>query len=141
MVGTIASWRCKCGIRVKVLAEADLSQSPATQVALCSNCGESQTVQGDMIVSVTEGIPDTSPALELMHGSGSSVSPCSEKEGFIVAHNKAFDMYLEIMSELATTVLRHHTEFDFLYNRVQIARQLFVQTRERLKQHTAQYGC
>jgi len=141
MVGTIASWRCKCGIRLKVLAEADPSQSPAAQVALCSNCGEPQTVQRDKIVSVTQGIPDTSPALELIYGSGSSVSPCNEKTGFMVAHNKAFEMYLEIMSQLATTVLRHHAEFDFFYNRLQIARQLFVQTRELLKQHTAQHGC
>ena len=59
----------------------------------------------------------------------------------MVAHNKAFEMYLEIMSELATTVLRDHAEFDSLYNSVQISRQLFVQTRERLKQHTAQHGC
>jgi len=141
MVGIIASW-LKCGIRVQVLAEADPSQPPATQIAFCPNCGDSQTVQGDKIVSVTEDLPDTSPAFDLMHSSGSSVSPCNEKEGLMVANNKAFDMYLETVSELAETAgLMAHAEFEFLYNRVQIARQFFLETREQLNDHTAQHGC
>ena len=142
MVGIIAWWRCKCGIRVKALAEADPSQPLATQIAWCPKCGESQTVQGDKVVSVAEDISEASAAFELIHGSESSISPCNEKEGLMVAHNKAFDMYLETVSELAKAAgLIAHAEFDFLYNRVQIARQSFVETRERLNQHTAQHGC
>src|SRR5262249_26236469 len=142
MVGIIAWWRCKCGIRVKALAEADPSQPLATQIAWCPNCGESQTVQGDKVVSVAEDISEASAAFELIHGSETSISPCNEKEGLMVAHNKAFDMYLETVSELAKAAgLIAHAEFDFLYNRVQIARQFFVETRARLNQHTAHHGC
>ena len=119
MVGIGASWRCRCGIRVKVLAEADPSRPPATRIASCPKCGESQSIEADKIVSVTEDISDGSPAFELKHGSGSSVSSCNEKEGLMVAHNKAFDMYLETMSELAETAgLMAHAEFEFLYKRV-----------------------
>jgi len=142
MVGIVASWRCKCGIRVKVLADVDPSQPPATQIASCPKCGDSQSIEGDKIVSVTEDISDASPAFELMHGSGSSVSRCNEKEGLMVAHYKALDMYLQTVSELAERAgSMAHGEFEFLYNRVQIARQFFVETRQQLNQHTAQHGC
>jgi hypothetical protein len=142
MVGIIASWRCKCGIRVKVLAEADPSQPPATQIASCPKCGDSQSVQGDKIVSVTEDISEANRAFDLMTGSESSVSHCNEKHGLTVAHNKAFDMYLQTVSELAETAgLIAHRDFEFLYNRVQIARQFLIDTRERLTEHTANHGC
>jgi hypothetical protein len=142
VVGIVASWRCKCGIRVKVLSQVDPSQPPATQVASCPNCGDSQTVEGDKIISVTQDISDGSPAFSSKHDSESSVSRCNEKEGLMVVHNKAFDIYLQTVSELAETAgLMAHAEFEFLYNRVQIARQFFVETRERLNQHTAQHGC
>jgi hypothetical protein len=60
----------------------------------------------------------------------------------MVANNKAFDMYLETVSELAETAgLMAHAEFEFLYNRVQIARQFFLETRQQLNHHTAQHGC
>jgi len=56
----------------------------------------------------------------------------------MVAHNKAFDMYLETVSELAETAgLMAHAEFEFLYN----SRQSFLETRQQLNQHTAQHGC
>jgi len=142
MVGVVASWRCKCGIRVKVLAEVDPSQPPATQIASCPKCGDSQSVEGDKIVSVTEDIPDASPAFDSMHGSESSVAHCNEKEGLMVAHRKAFDIYLQKVSELTEAAgLVTHNKSELLYNRVQIARQLFVEARERLNQHTIQHGC
>jgi len=141
MVEIAASWRCKCGIRVKVLSQVDPSQPPATRIASCPNCGDSQTVEGDKIVSVTEDISDVSPAFDSMHGR-SSISPCNEKEGLAVAHSRAFDMYLQTVSELAERAgLLAHAEFEFLYKRVQIARQFSLETRERLNQHTAQHGC
>ena len=142
MVRIIASWRCKCGIRVKVLAEADPSQPPATQIASCPKCGDSQSVQGEKIVSVTQDISEANRAFDLMTGSESSVSHCNEKHGLTVAHNKAFDMYLQTVSELAETAgLIAHRDFEFLYNRVQIARQFLIETRERLSEHTANHGC
>ncbi len=55
---------------------------------------------------------------------------------------KHFDMYLETVSELAERAgLLAHAEFEFLYKRAQIARQLFLETRQRLNQHTAEHGC
>src|SRR5262249_32889772 len=119
MVEIAASWRCKCGIRVKVLSQVDPSQPTATRIASCSNCGDSQTVEGDKIVSVTEDISDVSPAFDSMHGSGSSISLCNEKAGLVVAHSRAFDMYLQTVSELAERAgLLAHAEFEFLYKRV-----------------------
>ncbi len=127
---------------MKVLSQVDPSQPPATQIAYCPNCGDSQTVEGDKIISVTEDISDASPAIKPMHRSGSSASGCNDREGLMVAHNKAFDMYLQTVSELAERAgLLAHAEFEFLYKRVQIARQLFLETRQRLNQHTAHHGC
>jgi hypothetical protein len=142
MVAIVASWRCKCGIRVKVLAEADPRQPPATQIASCPNCGDSQTVEGDKIVSVTEDIFDASPAVDSKHVSEFSVSRCNEKESLMVAYDNAFDTYIREVSELAEVAgLMAHAEFEFLYNRVQTARQLFVAIRERLCEHRAKHGC
>jgi hypothetical protein len=42
-------------------------------------------------------------AFDLMNGSESSVSCCNEKHDLTVAHNKAFDMYLQTVLELAET--------------------------------------
>jgi len=64
MVGKVVLWRCKCGTRVKVLAEAYINQPPATQIAACPACGEPHTVQADKIISVTEDKPDVSPAFD-----------------------------------------------------------------------------
>jgi hypothetical protein len=56
MVGIVAVWRCKCGMRVKVLAEADSNGPPSTQVASCPKCGASQVIHAEKILSVTEVI-------------------------------------------------------------------------------------
>jgi hypothetical protein len=45
MVGIVAVWRCKCGLRVKVVAEADTNQPPSREVvASCPKCGEPRSV-------------------------------------------------------------------------------------------------
>jgi hypothetical protein len=52
MVGIVAVWRCKCGLRVKVVAEADTHQPPSREVvASCPKCGEPRILHA---VSVTE---------------------------------------------------------------------------------------
>jgi len=156
MVGIVASWRCKCGIRVSVLAEADPSQPPATQIAICPNCGESQPIQGDKIVSVTEDKADIgSLEGQTLQGDatnlhalvvadealGPAVS-CGEKERLLVAWNKAFDIYLRATVELAEAAGRiAHAEFEFLANRVRNARQAFLETAEHWNEHTAAHGC
>ena len=131
MVGIIASWRCKCGIRVKVVAEADPSQPPATQTAVCPNCGESRAIQGDKLVSVTEDRVH-SPAAVL----------CVEKERLLAARNKVFDIYRRLSAELAEAAGRiAHAEFEFLANRARNAREAFLETAEQLNEHTAKHGC
>jgi hypothetical protein len=142
MVTIVVSWRCKCGIRVKVVAEADPSQPPATQIASCPNCGDSQTIEGDKIVSVTEDIFDASPRVDSKQVSEFSVSRCNEKDSLMVAYDNAFEAYAREVSELAEVAgLMAHAEFEFLYNKVQTARQLFVEIRERLSKHKATHGC
>ena len=132
MVGIVASWRCKCGVRVKVLAEADPSQPPARQIAVCPNCGESQPIQGDKIVSVTQETADISPA----------AASCEEKQRLLVARNKAFDLFRWASAELAQSAGRiAHAEFEFLSNRASNARQAFLETAEQLTEHTAKHGC
>ena len=50
-VGIVASWRCKCGTFVKVVAEAD-SNRTARQTASCPSCGDAQVIYVDKIISV-----------------------------------------------------------------------------------------
>jgi len=54
MVGIVALWRCKCGMRVKVVAEADSNRPLATQVALCPKCGEPRFIHAEKIISVIQ---------------------------------------------------------------------------------------
>jgi len=56
MVGIVAVWRCKCGMRMKALAEADSDKSSTTQVVSCPKCGASKVIHAEKILSVTEVI-------------------------------------------------------------------------------------
>jgi hypothetical protein len=132
MVEIIASWRCKCGTRVKVIAEADSTAASATKIASCPSCGHRHPIHADKIISVMEDIAEVSPA---------AVS-CAEKDPLLVAQNNAFNIYTHEASELAEAVGRMaHADFAFLANRVSAARQFWLETRQRLNQHTAQHGC
>ena len=53
MVGKVTVWQCKCGVHIKVLAEAESEQPPGIQIA-CPKCGETQLVHADNIISVSE---------------------------------------------------------------------------------------
>jgi hypothetical protein len=67
---------------------------------------------------------------------------CAEKDRLLVAQNNAFNIYTHEASELAEAVGRMaHADFAFLANRVSAARQFWLETRQRLNQHTAQHGC
>jgi len=50
----VATWRCKCGIRIKVTAEIDTNAPLKTQVATCPHCGDGQTVYADKIITVRQ---------------------------------------------------------------------------------------
>ena len=70
------------------------------------------------------------------------ISSCDEKETLLVAHKKAFDIYIRGVRELANAAgVIAHTEFEFLHSRVRTARQFLVETREQLNNHTAEHGC
>ena len=53
MVGKVTVWQCKCGMHIKVLAEAESEQPPSIQIA-CPKCGDTQVVRADNIISVSE---------------------------------------------------------------------------------------
>jgi hypothetical protein len=132
MVEIVASWRCKCGIRVKVIGEAHSTRASATQIASCPSCGHRHPIHADKIISVTEDMSEGSPP----------AVPCAEKDRLLVAQNNAFNIYMHEASELAEAVGRMaHADFEFLANRVSAASQFWLETRQRLNQHTAQHGC
>ncbi len=81
MARTVALWRCKCGTRAKVMAEAGSSPS-AEQIVLCPKCRAPHAVHADKIISVTEETFERSPA-----------APCNEKVQLLVALDKAFNTY------------------------------------------------
>jgi hypothetical protein len=54
MITEVATWRCKCGVTVKVITEADRSRIIQDRhEAQCPNCGDKQTVYADRILEVT----------------------------------------------------------------------------------------
>jgi hypothetical protein len=131
MARMVALWRCKCGMHVKVVAEAD-SSAPGKQIASCPKCHDPHAIHADKIISVTEDTFDISPA---------GVS-CEEKERLLVAQSKAFDLYMRGASELAEAAgTMAHKEFEFLAKRVSAARQSLMETRQQLNEHIAAHGC
>ena len=69
-------------------------------------------------------------------------SSCAEKERLLVAHETAFENYVQSASELAEAIgIMTDEEFEFLYSRAQAARQFLVETREYLNDHTVKHRC
>jgi len=132
MARMVSLWRCTCGTRVKVVAETDSTPSAHVDAA-CPGCGETQAIRAARIITVTEDTSDRS---------SSFLIPCEEKARLSAEHKKAFDIYrrgaLEVAKAVATM---SHAEFEFLANKVNTARQCWLETRERLNVHTAKHGC
>src|SRR5215468_2241930 len=84
MTRMVALWRCKCGTRAKVVAEAGSSPS-AEQMALCPRCRAPHAVHTDKIISVTEETFERNPA----------AVPCEEEERLLVAQNNADDLNVD----------------------------------------------
>jgi len=130
MARTVALWRCKCGTRAKVVAEAGSSPS-AEQIVLCPKCRAPHAVHADKIISLTEETLERSPA-----------APCNEKVQLLVALDKAFDTYKRLAVELAAAAgTMAHAEFEFLARRVRTARRSLMEIREQLSEHIAAHGC
>ena len=130
MARMVALWRCKCGMHVIVVAEAD--SSAPRQIASCPKCREPHAIHADKIISVMEDTFDVTPVADA----------CEEKERLLVAQNKAFDLYSRGASELAEAAgTMAHAEFEFLAKRVRAARQSFLETRQLLNEHIAAHQC
>jgi hypothetical protein len=131
MTRMVALWRCKCGTRAKVVAEAGSSPS-AEQMASCPKCRAPHAVHADKIISVIEETFERSPY----------AFPCKEKERMLVAQNKALDIYRRLALELAeAAATMPHAEFESLASRVCAARQFWLDTRHQLNEHTATHSC
>jgi serine/threonine protein kinase len=53
MITTVATWLCKCGVRIKGVGETDGSKPTTKAVAACPNCGDKQDIYAHRIISVT----------------------------------------------------------------------------------------
>ena len=90
---------------------------------------------------------DFASGLQTLHGSELRPAPmgassCHEKAHLLVAHNKAFDIYLRGVRELANGVgVMAYAEFEFLHSRVRAAREALAKIREQLNDHTTTHGC
>jgi hypothetical protein len=66
MIHSVSIWRCKCGVRVKVVAELDEKNPRAIALASCPNCNEQQMMNANRIITIshqtTETLPDGSEA-------------------------------------------------------------------------------
>jgi len=53
---SVSSWRCQCGVSLKVVAEGNANPKTATETALvtCPRCRHEERIFANRIVSVTE---------------------------------------------------------------------------------------
>jgi len=53
VITIVSTWRCKCGVRVMIVAERDLDQPTATLRVACPECEAAQMIDADRIISIT----------------------------------------------------------------------------------------
>ena len=54
MLTIVTIWLCKCGARLKVVAEADQKEPRDMWTVSCPHCGDLQEIRADRIVSIAE---------------------------------------------------------------------------------------
>jgi hypothetical protein len=54
MVTAVFSWRCKCGIRVKVIGETEGDNRTARTAVKCPGCDEEQILRASRVISVLQ---------------------------------------------------------------------------------------
>jgi len=59
MLNVVFSWRCKCGIRIKVIGETQKRNPTATSLVKCPRCNDEQTVTASNIISVVQDTDET----------------------------------------------------------------------------------
>jgi hypothetical protein len=57
-IGIVTVWRCSCGMRIKVIAEAPQNRARGSQLAACPKCGAKQIVEAERIISIAEDVSD-----------------------------------------------------------------------------------
>jgi len=50
----VFTWRCTCGIRIKVLADLDTDAVTAKSIVKCPRCNDQQTVTASKVISVVQ---------------------------------------------------------------------------------------
>jgi hypothetical protein len=50
----VFSWRCKCGVRVKVVGETDSDNPTAKTTVICPSCADEQIIGASKVLSVTK---------------------------------------------------------------------------------------
>ena len=53
VITIVTTWRCKCGVRVMLVAERDLDKPTATLRVACPECGDAQMIDADRMISIT----------------------------------------------------------------------------------------
>jgi hypothetical protein len=53
MIKTVSTWRCKCGAHAKVVGQTPKDKPSATEKAACPQCGDTQIIYGEKILSIT----------------------------------------------------------------------------------------
>jgi len=60
MITSVSMWRCKCGVRVKVISETDRKAPAPTPIAIeCPGCGDTQGIPAHRIIYVTSEREET----------------------------------------------------------------------------------
>ena len=61
VIRTVSTWRCKCGVRVKVVSEVDENTPRATVLASCPNCNELHMMNANRIIAISHQTIETLP--------------------------------------------------------------------------------
>ena len=49
----VSHWRCKCGVRIKVVAEMATEKLPEPVSVACPKCGDVHTIYAEKVISIT----------------------------------------------------------------------------------------
>jgi hypothetical protein len=60
MTKRVTMWRCKCGVRVKVVTEMDIEDPTTTVIIKCPLCGDAQVISADQLVALNTENDDLS---------------------------------------------------------------------------------
>jgi len=53
VITVVSTWRCKCGVRLMIVAEKDVDKPVATVTVACPDCGNAQIIDANRMISIT----------------------------------------------------------------------------------------